>query len=75
MVQLGALVLKETLKKAGLRPVATEKLTQFEPDALKGSGMVELEKGFYDYDDSLQPVVIDEVAAVARNLADLLPVP
>ena len=61
VVQLGALVLKETLKKAGLRPVATEKLTQFEPDALKGRGMVELEKEFYDYDDSLQLVEIDEV--------------
>ncbi len=39
VAQLGALVLKETLKKAGLRPVATEKLTRFEPDALKGGGM------------------------------------
>jgi acetyl-CoA C-acetyltransferase len=61
VVQLGALVLKETLKKAGLRPVATENLTRFEPDALKGSGQVELEKGFYDYDEALQPVEIDEV--------------
>ena len=61
VVQLGALVLKETLKKAGLRPVASEKLTQFEPDALKDTGQVELEKGFYDYDDALQPVNIDEV--------------
>ena len=61
VVQLGALVLKETLKKAGLRPVATQKLTRFEPDALKGGGMVELEKEAYDYDDALQPVEIDEV--------------
>ena len=61
VVQLGALVLKETLKKAGLRPVASEKLTQFEPDALKDTGQVELEKGFYDYVDALQPVNIDEV--------------
>ena len=61
VVQLGALVLKETLKKVGLRPVASEKLTQFEPDALKDTGQVELEKGFYDYDDALQPVNIDEV--------------
>ena len=61
VVQLGALVLKETLKKAGLRPVATQKLTRFEPDALKGGGMVELEKEAYDYDDALQPLEIDEV--------------
>ena len=61
VVQLGALVLKETLKKVGLRPVASEQLTRFEPDALKDTGQVELEKGFYDYDDALQPVNIDEV--------------
>jgi acetyl-CoA C-acetyltransferase len=61
VVQLGALVLKEALKKAGLRPVATDDLTQFEPDIFKGKGMVELEKEAYDYDDSLQPVQIDEV--------------
>ena len=61
VVQLGALVLRETLKKAGLRPVATEDLTRFEPDALKGVGMIDLEKEGYDYDDRLQPVKIDEV--------------
>jgi acetyl-CoA C-acetyltransferase len=61
VVELGALALKETLKKVGLRPVATENLTQFEPDLFKGKGMVELEKEAYEYDDSLQPVQIDEV--------------
>ena len=61
VVQLGALVLKETLKKVNLRPVATDALTQFEPDSLKGGGMIELEKEGYDYDDSFQPIQIDEV--------------
>jgi acetyl-CoA C-acetyltransferase len=61
VVQLGALVLRETLKKVNLRPVATDSLTQFEPDALKGLGMIDLEKEGYDYDNSLQPVQIDEV--------------
>ncbi|MBW1720876.1 MAG: acetyl-CoA C-acetyltransferase [Deltaproteobacteria bacterium] len=61
VVQLGALTLKAVLKKAGLRPVATENMTQYEPDALKGQGMIELEKKGYDYEDSLQPVEIDEV--------------
>jgi acetyl-CoA C-acetyltransferase len=61
VVQLGALVLKETLKKVNLRPVATENKTQFEPDALKGLGMIELEKEGYDYDESFQPIDIDEV--------------
>jgi acetyl-CoA C-acetyltransferase len=61
VVDLGAMVLKETLKKAGLKPVATENLTRFEPDLLKGGGMIELEKKHFDYDDSLQPVQIDDV--------------
>jgi acetyl-CoA C-acetyltransferase len=61
VVELGALVIKETLKKAGLKPVATKKITRFEPDFLKGSGMIELEKAAHDYDDSFQPVNIDEV--------------
>lgn len=61
VVQLGALVLKEALKRAGLRPVATESLTRFEPYALKDLGMIDLEKKEYDYDESLQPVQVDEV--------------
>ncbi len=61
VVELGSLVLKETLKKVGLRPVVTESLTQFAPDALRDKGMVALEKDAYDYDDSLQPVQVDEV--------------
>lgn len=61
VVDLGALVLKETLKKVGLKPTTTEKLTRFEPDFLKGSGMVDLEKEHYDYDDSFQPIQVDEV--------------
>ncbi|HIC86160.1 MAG TPA: acetyl-CoA C-acyltransferase, partial [Desulfobacterales bacterium] len=61
VVQLGAIVLKETLKKVDLRPVATQELVQFEPDGIKGAGMIELEKDGYDYDDSAQAIQIDEV--------------
>ena len=61
VVELGALVLKEALKKAGLRPVADEAMTRVEPDALSGLGMVDLEKGYHDYDNALQPVTVDEV--------------
>jgi acetyl-CoA C-acetyltransferase len=61
VVQLGALVLRETLKKVNLRPVATDALIQFEPDSLRGVGMIELEKEGYDYDDSFQSIQIDEV--------------
>ncbi len=61
VVELGALVLKETLKKAGLRPVAGELAGQYEADALAGQGITDLEKSFYDYDDALAPITVDEV--------------
>jgi len=61
VVTLGSLVLKETLKKLGLRPSISDALKSYEPDALKGSGVIELEKKDYDYPDSLQPINIDEV--------------
>jgi len=61
VVQLGALALKATLKKAGLRPVAGEALTRLEPDGIKGAGMIKLEKEGYDYDASCQAIQVDEV--------------
>ncbi len=61
VVTLGSLILKETLKRLGLRPFASEELKSYEPDSLKGLDMIELEKNTYDYNDSLQPIEIDEV--------------
>jgi acetyl-CoA C-acetyltransferase len=61
VVTLGALVLKEALKRLGLRPFASEELKSFEPDALKNVGTIPLEQNAYDYADSLQPIEIDEV--------------
>ena len=61
VVQLGALVLKETLKRAGLRPMVTDAQRSVAPDALKDQGQIELEAAAYDYDDTLQPVAVDEV--------------
>lgn len=61
VVSLGSLVLKEALKKLGLRPQISDKIKAVEPDAIKSSDMIELERKSYDYDDSLQPINIDEV--------------
>jgi acetyl-CoA C-acetyltransferase len=61
VVQLGSLVLKETLKRAGLRPVVSEETRAFEPEALKGRGLVDVEKDAYDYDESSPGVYVDEV--------------
>lgn len=61
VVQLGALTLKEALKKAGLKPESTEALKGMAPESLKGVDKIELESKGYDYDESAQPVSVDEV--------------
>ena len=61
VVELGAAVIKEALKRAGLRPKSGEKLLSCGPDALRCDGIIELEQKHYDYDSSLQPVQVDEV--------------
>ena len=61
VVELGATVIKEALKRAGLRPQSSEELLSYGPDALKSDGVIELEKKYHDYDSSLPPVQVDEV--------------
>ncbi|MBF0101441.1 MAG: acetyl-CoA C-acetyltransferase [Desulfobacterales bacterium] len=60
-VTLGATVLKEALKKIGLRPVVTDQQEGYTPDQLKGQGMIPLEQEAYNWDNALTPVFIDEV--------------
>ena len=60
-VQLGVAVIREALKRAGLRPKSGEELLSYGPDALKPEGIVELEQRHYAYDSSLRPVQVDEV--------------
>jgi acetyl-CoA C-acetyltransferase len=59
-VQLGTLVIKEALKKAGLRPKTGKKLLDVGPDALK-SDVCELEQKAYNWDMSLKEVQVNEV--------------
>ena len=61
VVELGTYVMKDVLKRAGLRPAVDESENEFSPDTLKDQGMIDLEKKGYDYEDSLNPVFIDEV--------------
>ena len=61
VVEMGALTIREALKKAGLRPIAGDDLLSVEPTALAGRGRIELEQDGYDYDDGLQPIQVDEV--------------
>ena len=61
VVELGALVIKEALTRAGLRPSPGKELLRYAPDSLAGVGMIELEEERYDWDESLQEAQIDEV--------------
>lgn len=61
VVDLGALVIKDVLKRVGLRPVASREMNDNAPEKLKGSGLTELEKKWSDWDNATSPVAIDEV--------------
>ncbi|MGA8240429.1 MAG: beta-ketoacyl synthase N-terminal-like domain-containing protein, partial [Desulfobacterales bacterium] len=61
VVELGALVIKDALKRAGLRPVAGRQMEADAPDKLKGRGLIELEKQSQDWDAAAAPVTVDEV--------------
>jgi len=58
---LGALVIKEAIKRAGLRPVVTEFLKGCRPKAFGAFEQTEFQKKFYDYDTSLTPVYFTEL--------------
>jgi acetyl-CoA C-acetyltransferase len=57
-VKLGSIVIQAALKKAGLKPKGD---VSYVPQALKGEGLIELEKKYAQWDDSPQEVLIDEV--------------
>lgn len=61
VVDMGCLVMKETLKRAGLKPVVSDLMKEVAPDKLKDRGLIELEQKGYDWDDSATPVAVDEV--------------
>ena len=59
--QLGAICIRESLKRAGLRPRATEDMAAFAPEKLKGTGLIELEQKFGQWDESHREIEVDEV--------------
>ncbi len=44
VVKLGAIVIREVIKKAGGKPVTKKEILDLAPDPLKRTGMTELEK-------------------------------
>ena len=47
---------KEALNKVGLRPAPDSTSSELAPNGLKEAGLTELEKGYYDWDDSKAPI-------------------
>lgn len=60
VVDLGALVIKEALQRAGLRPAVSDFVKSCRPQGLGGFERTELNKKYYDYAPSLTPVYVDE---------------
>ncbi len=59
-VDLGALVIREALRRGGLRPSINPAVKCCRPDGLGEFDRTELNKKFDSFDRSLQPVYIDE---------------
>jgi len=60
-VRLGSVVIKEALKRAGLRPKRDAEVLSYAPDVFKGMGLIELEQKYYDWDEALKEIRVDEV--------------
>jgi acetyl-CoA C-acetyltransferase len=61
VVELGALVMRDALKKINLKPVVGDQMKRGIPESLKDQGLIALEKEGADWNDQALPVVIDEV--------------
>jgi acetyl-CoA C-acetyltransferase len=61
VTELGAMVMKDVLKRVNLRPIPSAAMKLASPDKLKNQELIELEKKSYDWSDDAQPVTIDEV--------------
>jgi acetyl-CoA C-acetyltransferase len=59
-VDLGSLVIKEAVKRAGLRPAISESVKAARPDVFGEFDMTDINKKYYDYDRALKPVYFDE---------------
>jgi acetyl-CoA C-acetyltransferase len=61
VVELGALVMRDVLKRINLKPVVGDLLKIGIPTSLRDQGRITLEKEGADWDDNAVPVEIDEV--------------
>ena len=61
LVKIGALVIREVLKKAGLKPTLGKDVLEMAPDVFKGEGLTDLEKTYAQWEGAKQEIQIDEV--------------
>ncbi len=61
VTELGAVVMKEALKRVNLKPVSNDIMHSAAPDKLKDQGLIELEEKSYDWSDDGQSITVDEV--------------
>ena len=61
VADLGAITIREAMKRAGLRPTVPEEIKALGPDPLKGQGPSELDRKSTPWPEDLQPVYADEV--------------
>jgi acetyl-CoA C-acetyltransferase len=59
--QLGAICIRESMKKVGLMPKAKEAMLDTAPEPLKGSGIIALEDKYRKWDDGHREIEVDEV--------------
>jgi acetyl-CoA C-acetyltransferase len=61
VVDLGALVIRDVLKRLNLKPVVSPDMNELAPDALRDSGAIELEQQYQNWPEAAQAVTVDEV--------------
>jgi len=61
VVEMGRLVIKEAIIRAGLRPAISDSVKAARPSVFGEFDMTEIQKKHYDYDKALKPVYFDEV--------------
>ena len=61
VVELGTIVMRALLQKAGFRPIVSDQMTAAAPDSLRDRGPIEIEKQAAAWDDAAAPLVLDEV--------------
>lgn len=60
-VKLGSITIREALRRVGLRPKQDPEVLSYAPEVFKDTGLIELERKYYDWVESQVEVRIDEV--------------